>query len=58
MLAFCQESKYPKRTHQERLAFLHQPQLEALETYIYLKKYLENKPTYQAMRSLFLVTVN
>lgn len=39
--------------HIKKVAFLHQPQLEALETYIYLKEVLGNKPTYQAMRSLF-----
>lgn len=39
--------------HIKKVGFLHQPQLEALETYIYLKEVLGNKPTYQAMRSLF-----
>ncbi len=39
--------------HIKKVGFLHQPQLEALETYIYLKEVLDNKPTYQAMRSLF-----
>lgn len=39
--------------HIKSVAYLHQPQIEALETYIYLKEILNNKPTYQAMRSLF-----
>ena len=39
--------------HIKKVAFLHQPQIEALETYIYLKEVLGNKPTYLAMRSLF-----
>ena len=39
--------------HIKSVAYLHQPQIEALETYIYLKEVLNNKPTYQAMRELF-----
>jgi len=39
--------------HINSVAYLHQPQIEALETYIYLKEILNNKPTYQAMRSIF-----
>lgn len=39
--------------HIKSVAYLHQPQIEALETYIYLKEILNNKPTYQAMRELF-----
>lgn len=29
----------------KRIGFLHEPQIEALETYIYIKEILENKPT-------------
>lgn len=39
--------------HIKSIGYLHQPQVEALETYIYLKEVLGNKPTYHAMRSVF-----
>ncbi len=39
--------------HIKSVAYLHQPQIEALETYIYLKEVLGNKPTHQAIRSVF-----
>lgn len=39
--------------HIKSIGYLHQPQIEALETYIYLKEVLGNKPTYHAMRSVF-----
>ena len=39
--------------HIQRIGFLHQPQVEAFETYIYLKKILSNKPTVDVVKSLF-----
>jgi hypothetical protein len=37
----------------KRVAFLHAPQLEALETYIYLKEITSNKHSLEVFRSLF-----
>ncbi len=39
--------------HIERMAFLHSPQIEALETYIYLKEIVGNKPTVEVFRGFF-----
>lgn len=40
-------------TYIRRVAFLHAPQMEALETYIYLKEIVGNKPSLEVFRSLF-----
>jgi type III restriction enzyme len=39
--------------HIKRVAFLHEPQIEALETYIYLKEVLGNKPSVEVFRQSF-----
>lgn len=39
--------------HIRRVAFLHEPQVEALETYIFLKEVVGNKPTVEVFRSMF-----
>lgn len=39
--------------HVSRIGFLHRPQLEALETYIYLKEVIGNKPTADVFNTLF-----
>jgi hypothetical protein len=39
--------------HIKKIGFLHAPQVEALETYIYLKEILGNKPTVEIVKSLF-----
>lgn len=36
-----------------KVGYLHKPQIEALETYIYLKEIAGNKPTVEIVRSLF-----
>ena len=40
-------------THIKRVGFLHKPQVEALETYIYLKEIAGNKPSLEVFKSLF-----
>lgn len=40
-------------TYIKRVAFLHEPQVEALETYIYLKEIVGNKPSLDMFRSSF-----
>jgi len=40
-------------THIKRVGFLHKPQVEALETYIYLKEIIGNKPSLEVFKSLF-----
>ena len=40
-------------THIKRVGFLHKPQLEALETYIYLKEVIGNKSSLEVFKSLF-----
>lgn len=39
--------------HIKRIGFLHGPQVEAIETYIYLKEVVGNKPTVEVVRSIF-----
>jgi len=39
--------------HIRRVRFLHSPQIEALETYIYLKEIVGNKPTVEVFRGFF-----
>lgn len=39
--------------HIKRVGFLHKPQVEALETYIYLKEIIGNKPSLEVFKSLF-----
>ncbi len=39
--------------HIERIGFLHKPQFEALETYIYLKEVAGNKPTAELFKQYF-----
>jgi len=39
--------------HVRRVSFLHEPQIEALETYIYLKEIAGNKPSLGVFRSSF-----
>jgi len=39
--------------HIERVGFLHQPQIEALNTYIYLKEIVGNNPSLEVFKSLF-----
>lgn len=39
--------------HIKRIGFLHKPQVEALETYIYLKEVLGNKPFVDIVRDIF-----
>ena len=39
--------------HIKRIGFLHSPQIEALETYIYLKEVAGNKPSGEIFRTLF-----
>ncbi|HOX30540.1 MAG TPA: DEAD/DEAH box helicase family protein [Candidatus Paceibacterota bacterium] len=40
-------------THIKRVGFLHAPQVEALETYIYLKEIIGNKPSLEVFRLSF-----
>ena len=40
-------------SHIERTAFLHKPQVEALETYIYLKEVAGNKPAAELFKGFF-----
>lgn len=40
-------------THIRRVAFLHEPQIEALETYIFLKEVIGNKPSMEVFRQSF-----
>ena len=40
-------------THIKRVGFLHKPQVEALETYIYLKEVAGNKSSLEVFKSLF-----
>jgi len=40
-------------THIKRVGFLHKPQVEALETYIYLKEVVGNKSSLEVFKSLF-----
>jgi hypothetical protein len=37
----------------KRIGFLHEPQIEALETYIYIKEILNNKPTSEIFQDTF-----
>ena len=37
----------------KRIGFLHEPQIEALETYIYIKEVLKNKPTSEIFQDTF-----
>ena len=37
----------------KRVGFLHEPQIEALETYIYIKEILKNKPTSEIFKDTF-----
>jgi type III restriction enzyme len=37
----------------KRIGFLHEPQIEALETYIYIKEVLENRPTGEIFKDAF-----
>lgn len=37
----------------KRVGFLHEPQVQALETYVYLKEILENKPTGELFQNTF-----
>ena len=39
--------------HIRRVAFLHEPQIEALETYIFLKEVIGNKPSVEVFRQSF-----
>jgi hypothetical protein len=39
--------------HIKRVSFLHEPQIEALETYIYIKEILNNKPTGDIFQNTF-----
>jgi len=39
--------------HIKRIGFLHQPQVEALETYMYLKEILGNKPFVAMVKNIF-----
>ena len=39
--------------HIKRVGFLYTPQIEALETYIYLKEILGNKPSGEILKSFF-----
>ena len=39
--------------HIKRIGYLYKPQIEALETYIYLKEILGNKPTVEIAKSIF-----
>lgn len=38
----------------KRVGFLHEPQIEALETYVYLKEILNNKPTAEIFKDSFV----
>lgn len=40
-------------THIKKVGFLHEPQIEALETYIYLKEILGNKPSVAIVKAVF-----
>src|SRR3990167_5422124 len=40
-------------SHIRRVAFLHEPQIEALETYIFLKEVIGNKPSVEVFRQSF-----
>lgn len=40
-------------SHVKRVGFLHQPQIEALETYVYIKEVLNNKPTGEIFKDTF-----
>ncbi len=40
-------------THIKRVAYLHEPQVEALETYIFLKEVIGNKPSIEVFRQSF-----
>ena len=40
-------------THIKRVGFLHKPQIEALETYIYLKEVVGNKSSLEVFKSFF-----
>ncbi len=48
----CKETHNILR-HILQVGYLHQPQVEALETYIYLKEVLGNQPTINVYKSLF-----
>lgn len=39
--------------HTKRVGYLHKPQIEAFETYVYLKEVMENKPSVDIYKSLF-----
>lgn len=39
--------------HIKKVGFLHEPQIEAFETYIYLKEVLDNKPSVEVVRKIF-----
>jgi phosphomevalonate kinase len=40
-------------THIKRVSFLHGPQIEALETYIFLKEVIGNKPSVEIFKNSF-----
>ena len=48
-----QKETYNILNHIKRIGFLHAPQVEALETYIFLKEVVGNKPTIEVVKSLF-----
>lgn len=39
--------------HVKKIGYLHQPQIEALETYIYLKEIIGNKPSVEIVKAVF-----
>ncbi|MDO8609016.1 MAG: DEAD/DEAH box helicase family protein [bacterium] len=39
--------------HIKKVGFLHKPQVKALETYIYLKEILNNKPSFEIVKKIF-----
>lgn len=39
--------------HIKKVGFLHKPQIEALETYIFLKEILGNKPSFEIVKKIF-----
>src|SRR3989338_8727396 len=49
----AQEETLTILNHIQRVAFLHAPQIEALETYIYLKEIVGNKHSIEVFRSSF-----
>ncbi len=49
----CQKETLNILNHIKKIGFLYSPQIEALETYIYLKEIVGNKPTIEIVKSLF-----